>query len=185
MQTFLFTDIEGSTRLWESHPEEMRQALQHHDALLRTQIEEAGGQVFKTIGDAFCTVFPEPAAALRASLQIQRALQSEPLRTTDETELRVRIALHSGVAEARDHDYFGPTLNRVARLLAVGHGGQVLLSETAASGLGEALLAGCVLRDLGQHTLKDIEHPETVYQLCHPQLLSEFPPLRTEPSRRS
>lgn len=185
MQTFLFTDIEGSTRLWESYPEEMRQALQHHDALLRTQIEEAGGQVFKTIGDAFCTVFPEPVAALRACLQIQRALQSQPLTFAGDSELRVRIALHSGTAEARDHDYFGPTLNRVARLLAVGHGGQVLLSETTASVLGEACPADCTLRDLGQHTLKDIEHPETIYQLCHPQLLAEFPPLRTEPSRRS
>ncbi|MDQ2798922.1 MAG: adenylate/guanylate cyclase domain-containing protein, partial [Armatimonadota bacterium] len=126
--TFLFTDIEGSTRLWEQYPEVMRHALAAHDFMMRQAIEAHGGQVFKTMGDAFYAAFADPMAATAAALAAQRDLM-----TADWGELgslRVRVALHSGIVEARDGDFFGPPLNRVARLLGVGHGGQVLLSNT-------------------------------------------------------
>lgn len=123
--TFLFTDIEGSTRLWDAEPERMQQALARHDALLREGIERQGGYVFKTVGDAFCAAFPAAPAALSAALHLQRALSGEEALAS----LRVRMALHTGAAEQREGDYFGPPLNRVSRLLSAGHGGQVLLSE--------------------------------------------------------
>ena len=125
----LFTDIEGSTKLWERHPEAMQTALARHDEILRVAIEQHGGYVFKTVGDAFCSVFPTAPDALKAALESQRRLLSSEW---DETEpLRVRMALHTGAAEERDGDYFGPPLNRVARLLSAAHGGQVLLSLPA------------------------------------------------------
>src|SRR5262245_13885783 len=123
--TLLFTDIEGSTRRWESLPGEMAGALARHDALLRRAIERHGGAVFKTIGDAFCAAFADPAAALGACLTAQRALAVEDWGAVG--TVRVRMALHSGEPEHRDRDYFGPPVNRVARLLATGAGGQVLL----------------------------------------------------------
>src|SRR5262249_53966039 len=126
--TFLFTDIEGSTRLWEEHPEAMRTALARHDDLLRQIIETSGGGGFNTLGDAFCAAFSRASDGLSAALIAQRALLN--VRSEAGLELRVRMALHTGVAEERDGDYFGPPLNRVARLLAIGHGGQVLLSQT-------------------------------------------------------
>ena len=126
--TFLFTDIEESTRLWEQHPEAMQQALAHHDSLLRQAIESHRGSVFKTVGDAFCATFDTAPEALAAAITCQRKLLSEDW---GETPIRVRMALHTGVAEERDEDYFGPDVNRVARLLSVGHGGQILLSGAA------------------------------------------------------
>jgi class 3 adenylate cyclase len=125
--TFLFTDIEASTRLWEAHPEGMRTALARHDALLRQAIESHDGQVFKTVGDAFCAAFATAAPALAAAAAGQRALQAEGWGEAG--PLRVRMALHGGVAEHRQGDYFGPALIRVALLLEIGHGGQVLLSQ--------------------------------------------------------
>jgi class 3 adenylate cyclase len=124
--TFLFTDIEGSSRMWERSPQAMQVALAHHDELLRRSIEERGGYVFKTVGDAFCCAFPTAPDALEAALDSQRSLLKE--RWAESTPLRVRMALHMGAAEERDGDYFGPPLNRVARLLSAAHGGQVLLS---------------------------------------------------------
>src|SRR5262245_58929345 len=126
--TFLFTDIEGSTKLWEEHPEAMKPALARHDALLRSAIETNDGVVFKTIGDAFCAAFHTAPDALNTALAAQRALHAEPWQ--EGLSLRVRMALHTGAAELRDNDYFGQPLNRVARLLAVGHGGQVLISQS-------------------------------------------------------
>jgi len=117
---FLFTDIEGSTRLWEAQPDEMQVALACHDERLRAVIASHDGQVFKTIGDAFCVIFPTPLAAIQAALEAQRELTA---KLCGSLELRVRMAVHSGTAENRDGDYFGQTLNRVARLLAAGHGG--------------------------------------------------------------
>src|SRR5690242_7964205 len=114
--TFLFTDIEGSTRLWETYPQAMPVALARHDKLLRQVIAAQGGQVFKTVGDAFYVVFSEATPALQAALAIQQVLFSAAWGEIG--SLRVRLALHSGEAEERDNDYFGPTLNRVARLLA-------------------------------------------------------------------
>jgi class 3 adenylate cyclase len=124
--TFLFTDIEGSVSLWERYPEVMPLALARHDALLRHAIESYGGHVFKTVGDAFCAVFVTAPAALAAALAAQRTLQAESWGDTG--SIRVRAALHTGAAEARGGDYFGAPLNRVARLLEAGHGGQILLS---------------------------------------------------------
>src|SRR5437764_9834107 len=128
--TFLFTDIEGSTRLWEEHRDAMRQALAQHDDLLRACIESSGGHVFKTVGDAFCAAFSDPREAVEAVLASQQWLPALALQTPEgPLPLRVRMAIHAGLAEQRDADYFGPPLNRVSRLLAAGHGGQVLLSE--------------------------------------------------------
>src|SRR5213592_4262067 len=124
--TFLFTDIEGSTRLWEQHPRAMQVALARHDTLLREAIEDHGGYVFKTVGDAFCAAFSTAPEALSAALAAQRALRAADWGAVD--TIRARMALHTGVAEVRDGDYFGLPLNRVARLLSTGYGGQVLLS---------------------------------------------------------
>src|SRR2546425_480049 len=177
--TFLFTDIEGSTRLWEQHPEAMRHALARHDALLRHAIATHAGQVFKTIGDQFCAAFATAPAALAAALAAQQALGAEPWPLPPPPRggvgggvgpLRVRMALHTGAAEQRDGDYFGPALNRVARLLAVGHGDQILLSAAAAEAARAALAAGASLRDLGSHRLQDLQQPEHAFQLLHPDL---------------
>jgi class 3 adenylate cyclase len=173
----LFTDIEGSTKLWERHPEAMQTALARHDEILRVAIEQHGGYVFKTVGDAFCSVFPTAPDALKAALESQRRFLS---LEWDETEpLRVRMALHVGVAEERDRAYFGPPLNRVARLMSAAHGGQMLLSLPAQELVRDQPPAQTSLRDLGQHRLKDLFRPERVFQLLAPELPSEFPPLRT------
>jgi class 3 adenylate cyclase len=175
--TFLFTDIEGSTRLWEEHPEAMRLALTRHDGLLRTAIETSGGSVFKTVGDAFCVAFDHAPAAVSAALAAQCSLHEAIWADTG--PLRVRMALHTGLAEAREGDFFGPSVNRVARLLAIGHGGQTLLSATACQEVSDALPEGATLRDLKLHRLKDLPQPERVFQLLHPRLPAEFPPLRS------
>ncbi|HZC84648.1 MAG TPA: adenylate/guanylate cyclase domain-containing protein, partial [Rubrobacter sp.] len=124
--TFLFTDIEDSTKLWERSPQAMQAALVRHDEILRRAIEDRGGYVFKTVGDAFCCAFPTAPDALEAALDAQRLLFEE--WWAESAPLRVRMALHIGAAEERDGDYLGPPLNRVARLLSAAHGGQVLLS---------------------------------------------------------
>src|ERR671921_322512 len=123
--TFLFTDVEGSTSLWEKNPEVMSEALLRHDEILRTVIEAHDGHVFKTVGDAFHAAFPTAPKALSAALDAQRALHHAEWEETG--SLRVRMALHTGAAEERAGDYFGPSLNRVARLLSAGHGGARLL----------------------------------------------------------
>src|SRR5262245_12061029 len=125
--TFVFTDIEGSTQLWEHFPDQMKTSLARHDSLLREAIESRGGYVFKTVGDAFCAAFAEPGEALEAALAAQRRLADEPW-PADLGVIRIRAALHTGVADERGGDYFGPTLNRVARLLSAGHGGQTLIT---------------------------------------------------------
>jgi predicted ATPase/class 3 adenylate cyclase len=175
--TFLFTDIEGSTKLWESHPKAMETALARHDEILKGATEQHGGYVFKTVGDAFCCAFWTAADALDAALEVQRKLLGEEWQET--SPLRVRMALHTGAAEERDGDYFGPPVNRVARLLSAGHGGQVLLSLPTQELLRDQLPADTSLRDLGEHRLKDLFRPERVYQLLGPELPTEFPPLRT------
>lgn len=175
--TFLFTDIEGSTKLWEAQPETMRAALARHDALLRRCIEANQGQVFKTVGDAFCAVFAIATDAVGAALTAQQALHAE--RWPEHATIRSRIALHTGAAELRDGDYFGPPLNHVARLLAIGHGGQALLSEITHELCRDRLPAGTALKSLGEHSLKDLARRETVFQLCHPDLPQAFPPLKT------
>jgi predicted ATPase len=144
---------------------------------VRAAIEAHHGHVFKTIGDAFCAAFARPPDAIAALLAVQRALCAEDFSAVD--GLRVRAALHTGTAEERDGDYFGPTLNRVARLLAIAHGGQVVVSGAAASFADGALPADASLRDLGDHRLKDLTRPERVFQLCAAGLDANFPPLRS------
>jgi predicted ATPase/class 3 adenylate cyclase len=174
--TFLFTDIEGSTALWEKHPQAMQTALARHDALLRQAFTAEAGRIFKTIGDAFCAVFAEADQAVRAALAAQRALQTEPWGETG--PLRVRMALHSGNADERDGDYFGPALNRVQRLLSAAHGGQILLSQGCKE-MGAALPTDADLVELGRHRFKGIPQPEEVYQLTVPDLPAQFPPLHS------
>ncbi|HET9223432.1 MAG TPA: tetratricopeptide repeat protein [Roseiflexaceae bacterium] len=175
--TFLFTDIERSTRRWEEHPQAMRAALPRHDALLREAVEAHGGVIFKTVGDGIHAVFARPSDALAAALAAQRALVVEPWGAVG--PLRVRMALHTGAAKERAGDYFGPPLNRVARLLAAGHGGQVLLSHVTQELIRDELPPDLELRDLGSHRLKDLTYPEHIFQLIAPDLPADFPALRT------
>jgi class 3 adenylate cyclase len=175
--TFLFTDIEGSTKRWELDAPAMQAALARHDEILKQTIEERGGYVFKTVGDAFCAAFPTAPDAIEAALEAQRGLLAS--RWEDTGPLRVRMALHTGATEERDGDYFGPPLNRVARLLSAAHGGQVLLSLAARELVRDRLPPGVGLRDLGEHRLKDLFGPERIFQLVAPDLPAGFPPLRT------
>ena len=175
--TFLFSDIEGSTRLWERHPEAMRASLRRHDEIMRSAMESHSGYVFKTVGDAFCVAFELAGDALAAAVQAQHALHDEEWRETG--ELKVRMSLHIGAAELRDNDYFGNSLNRVACILAAAHGGQVLLSLPVEELVRDQLEPGVLLRDLGDRRLKDLSRPEHLFQLVLAGLPSEFPPLRS------
>ena len=175
--TFLFTDIEGSTKLWEAYPDAMRLALTRHDELLRKAIEDNNGYVFKTVGDAFCAAFATASDALAAALASHLLLLNEKWEETG--SLRVRIALHTGEAQERDGDYFGQTLNRVARLQSTGYGQQTLLSQTTYDLVRDRLPSEATLHDLGTHRLKDLQRPEQVFQLLHPDLPDTFPPLKS------
>jgi predicted ATPase/class 3 adenylate cyclase/DNA-binding XRE family transcriptional regulator len=181
MVTFLFTDIEGSTMQWEQHKQAMRRSVARHDAILRETIAAHGGSVFKTVGDAVCAAFARPAAAVAAALDAQRTFHTEAWEATG--PLRVRMAIHTGVVEVQAGDYFGLPLSRVARLLSAGHGGQVLLSRATEELVRDALPPNGDLRDLGEHWLKDLTHPERIFQLVTPDLPAEFPPLRTLDTR--
>ena len=175
--TFLFTDIEGSTRLWEDAPERMRPALAHHDALARAAVEGNHGTVVKMTGDGMYAVFDDPVDALDASVALQRSL-ADPTATNG-VRLRVRCGLHAGVVEQRDHDFFGAAVNRAARIMGAAHGGQVLLSKAVAALVADRLPPGMTLRDLGSVRLRDLASPEHVCQLVHPELRQEFPVLRS------
>ncbi len=174
--TFLFTDIEGSTARWEQQRVTMQAALARHDAILREAIAAHGGHVFKTVGDAFYATFATAPAALAAALAAQHALAGEDWGEVG--PLHVRMALHTGTAEERDGDYFGPPLNRVACLLSAGHGGQILLSHVTEELVCDQLPASVELRDVGEHRLKDLSRPEHVFQLVAPELQADFPPLK-------
>jgi predicted ATPase/class 3 adenylate cyclase len=160
--TFLFTDVEGSTRRWENDADAMRAALAAHDEVLRQVIEAQGGWLFKHTGDGVCAAFSSPRSAVDAAVAAQRVL-----------ELPVRMGLATGEAELRGADYFGAVLNRVARVMAAGHGGQILLAESTAG-----LLSGVDLIDLGPRRLRDLPMPIGVFQVRAPGLRTEFPPLR-------
>ncbi len=200
--TFLFTDIEGSTRLWEQFPQAMAAALARHDALLRQAIEAHGGYVFKTMGDAFCAAFGIPSDALAAALDIQRGLADattdhRPPTTNEATSpadvsvvggpssvvIKVRIAIHVGAVQTRDGDYFGPPVNRVARLLSAGYGGQTLLSRASYELVRDDLPPGVSLLDLGQHRLRDLSSLEGIFQVVAPDLPARFPTLKTLDAR--
>ena len=175
--SFLFTDIEGSTRLWEHSTDSMRLAVARYDTLLKDAIERHNGCVFKTAGDTFRAAFPTADEAVSAAVEANLSLLE--LDWGAGGPLRVRMALHTGQAEARNGDYFGPTLNRAARLLALAYGCQTLVSHATYELTRDALPAGVGLRDLGTHRLKDLSSPEHVWQLLHPSLPDEFPPLKS------
>ena len=175
--TFLFSDIEGSTVRWERDRDAMATALARHDALMRATLETRGAYVFKTMGDAFCAAFGTASDAIAAALDAQRALATADFSGVE--GLPVRMALHSGSADERGGDYFGPAVNRVARLLAIGHGGQVLASGACMEVVQSELPQDCSLRDLGTHRLKDLAQPERVYQLIASDLAADFPALRS------
>jgi class 3 adenylate cyclase len=161
--TFLFTDIEGSTQRWEQHREAMKAAVARHEQLLTAAMQQHGGYVFKTVGDAFYAAFATAPEALLAAVDAQRSLAKEDFSSVD--GLTVRMGLHTGNAEERNADYFGPAVNRVARLMSVGYGGQVLLSDVTRGLAHVDLPNGTTLVDLGAHRLKDLTEPEQVWQL--------------------
>lgn len=171
----LFTDIEGSTRLWETVPEAMKVCLARHDELVAGAIEGAGGRIFKTMGDAFCAAFVSPFEAIDAVVEIQRRLHREPWPT--DCPIKVRAAVHVGAVELRNDDYFGPPLNRVARLLNAARGGQIVLSLALSELVRDSLPIGCSITDLGLHRLKDLVRPEHIFQLRVEGLIAEFPAL--------
>src|SRR5579872_179389 len=175
--TFLFSDIEGSTQRWETSRDAMRLAVARHERLVIEAIERHGGYVFKTIGDAFCAAFPTAPQAVKAAIDIDRALAGEDFSSVG--GLRVRIGIHTGHAEEREGDYFGPTVNRVSRLMSIGHGGQILLSAVTQALVAGELPAGATLVDLGSHRLKDLTYPEQVWQVTTGAALQAFPPLRS------
>src|SRR5215212_982995 len=154
--TFLFTDIEGSTRRWEENPRAMKADIAVHDAVLREAIEGNGGHVFKMIGDAFWAVFATAPQALAAAVAAQRALQKQ--QWSEAGPLRVRMAVHTGVAEERTGDYYGPTIDRTAGLLSAGHGGQTLLTRASEELVRDQLPPGVKLLDMGERRLRDLIH---------------------------
>ena len=177
--TFLLTDVEGSTRLWEDDPERMRSALERHDRIVAEVVESFGGRVLKSKGEGdscFC-VFDRPIDAANAAVQLQKRLAAEQWPTP--RPISVRVALHSGEAQERDADYYGPAVNRSARLRAIAHGGQAIVSGATAAAIRGSLPSGVGLKDLGRHRLKDLTEPEQVFQLHDEQLAVEFPPLRS------
>jgi predicted ATPase/class 3 adenylate cyclase len=176
--TFLFSDIEGSTPLWEREPRQMQMALERHNAILHASVAATEGHVYKIIGDAFQAAFDVSSQALQAALAAQRALAAEAWPTS--TPLRVRMGLHVGHAQSQGDDYLTThTLNRVARMMSAAHGGQILLSEAMAEMIRDDLPAGLSLRDMGHHHLKGLTHLEHVFQVVAPDLAANFPPLNT------
>ena len=175
--TFLFSDIEGSTQLWEREPARMEGALARHDALARAAVEGHRGHVVKMTGDGMCAAFDDPQDAVAAALEFQQALAK--LETTGGLALRARCGLHAGIVERRDNDFFGTVLNRAARIMAAAHGGQVLVSQALSVLLSDRLPPGIELLPLGAVRLRDLASPESVFQVLHPSLRREFPALRS------
>ena len=177
LSTFLFTDLEGSTRLWEREPVRMQHALAAHDRIARYVVEKRGGHIVKMTGDGMCAVFDDPLRAVETTLEFQQAVAG--LKQTQGVELRARCGIHVGLAQRRDEDYFGNTLNRAARIMSAAHGEQVLLSQAAAELLRDRLPDWASLRDLGLVRLKDLASSERLYQLQHASLRRDFPALRS------
>ncbi len=180
--TFLFTDIEGSTRMWEQYPTAMPAALERHNQIIAEAVAAHNGHVFQTIGDAYWTVFGAADAALAAALDAQLALHHEPWATSP---LRARMALHRGAAMPSSGGYVGPIVSKLAVLIVAGYGGQTLLSQAAADALVGRLPDGVSLRDLGEHRLKELPQPERIYQLLADGLPDQFPPLKTRNLHRN
>jgi len=175
--TFLFTDIEGSTRLWDQEPVRMREALARHDALARSAIETRHGTLVKTTGDGVHAAFGDPLDAVMAVVELSRRLEDP--QATGGLALRVRCGLHAGVVEHRDHDFFGTAVNRAARIMSVAHGGQILVSQSVAELIGGRMPGDVTLLDLGVVRLRDLARAERLYQVVHPALRAAFPPLRS------
>jgi predicted ATPase/class 3 adenylate cyclase len=188
LATFLFTDVEGSTKLWESDPEKMKAALQRHHAILQEAISSNGGNAFQIVGDAFCVVFPTASPAVSAAVTAQRALYAEQWDLP--SPIRVRMGIHTGAAERTSDDSptggyaSNHTLNRVARILSAGHGGQILLSLVTKELVKDSLPADTELCDTGEHHLKNLTRAEHLFQLNIASLPSDFPPLNTLDSYR-
>ena len=156
----------------------MREAMARHDMIVRTSIETNGGAVFTTAGDEFCSAFSTPRQAVSAAFEAQTQVAAE--EWGEVAPFRIRMAIHTGNTDERDGDYFGPPLNRCARLLSIGHGGQILVSEITTQLLRTDLPDGMSLEGLGAHELKDLDKPEQVFQVAHANLDSGFPPLRSD-----
>ena len=177
--TFLFTDIEGSTRLWEEEPDAMRSALALHEALVCGAIEAQGGRVVKSTGDGAFAAFTSPEHGARSAADAQVALTNADWPVG--ASLRVRMGLHVGHATEQDGDYFGPDVNRAARVMSAAHGGQIVCTAAVA----ELVRASCALVDLGEHRLRDLQSPLHLFQLDPPGTASVFPPLRSLDAYRS
>ncbi|MEO7741659.1 MAG: tetratricopeptide repeat protein [Usitatibacter sp.] len=175
--TFLFTDIEGSTRLWEQEPVRMRPALARHDAIARSAVESNRGRVVKTTGDGLHAAFADPLDALRAALALQRALHAAQPELG--IALPVRCGLHAGPSESRDSDFYGGVVNRAARVMSAAHGGQMLVSRAVAEMVSNRLPADVGLRDLGDVRLRDLASPERLFQVVCAGLRADFPALRS------
>ena len=178
--TFLFTDIEGSTQLWEQRSEAMKLALASHDSILRETVESNRGHVIKTTGDGVHAVFEKAIDAVNASIAAQSAIQTPEFLKNSKVSLRVRMGLHTGEAELRDGDYYGQSVNRAARIMSLAYGGQVLISAATAELIRDTVSANVItLQTLGKHRLKDLARPEHIYQVNHPDLQSNFPPIKS------
>ena len=177
VRTYLFTDIEGSTRMWEENPERMQPALARHDVIARSTVERHRGVVVKKTGDGLHAAFSDPLDALRATIEMQLAF-ADPQATAG-VPLHIRCGLHAGADEPREGDFYGTAVNRAARIMGTAHGGQVVLSQAVASLVGDRLPSGVELIDLGLVRLRDLASPERVFQVRHPGLRAKFPELRS------
>src|SRR5688572_15733249 len=179
--TFLFTDIEGSTKLAQEHPKEMPELLARHNEILNESIETHHGFVFRIVGDSFSAAFNTASDALSAALDAQRKLQNE---SWSPAPIKVRMGIHTGTAKLKDNTqgvfYEGyQTLALTQRVMSVGHGGQILLSQTMYDLVKDKAYSGIELRDMGERRLKDIFQPQHLFQVVAPDLLSDFPALTT------
>lgn len=175
--SFLFTDIVGSTRLWEKFPNHMGVALARHDSIIRSAVERSGGLVFKTVGDAFCVAFDTPKDALLAAVEAQRGLAAE--NWNEVGSISSRMGIHTGAAELRDGDYFGGTLNRTSRIESAAHGGQILISQITHELLEDEKLDGITFKSLGSHRLRNLDRPEHLFQASATGVPDIFPPPRS------
>ena len=175
--TFLFTDIERSTRLWETEPARMADALARHDRLCRECVEHHGGHLLKMVGDGLHAVFADPAAAVAATVELQRGMAG--IAADCGLLFKVRCGVHAGTAQERDGDYFGSDVNRAARIMAAAHGGQILVSQAIVEQTQARLSGGVTLLNLGRVRLRDLSAPLDVWQVTHPDLPSAFPALRS------
>jgi class 3 adenylate cyclase len=177
--TFLFSDIEGSTRLWERFPAEMESVVERHDRYFSNAIDSSNGKIVKKTGDGFHAVFETAADGVQAACLAQKKLAEDHWDEIQPEILRARMGLYSGQAVVRSGDYYGAAVNRAARLMAAGHGGQILMSADTVKMVKQGWPDGTQLLDLGEHRLKDLVRPEHIFQLSHPFVPEPFPPIHT------